>query len=79
VVREYDPERDAKRDAQDRADDDELEKGSDIQKSQAIFDKRYGDTDEFEQAQRGFTRVIDEDRLLKVKARADAARGSNKT
>jgi hypothetical protein len=75
VVRDYDPEGDAKRDAQDRADDEELESGSDFEKARAIFHKRYDNTDTFEQAQRKFIRPIDEDRLAKVKMRAEAAQG----
>lgn len=71
MVRDYDPRGDAERATQDRADDEELENGSNLERALAIFHKRYDNTDAFEQAQRKFDRTIDEDRLAKVKARAE--------
>lgn len=72
MVRDYDPEGDAIRAAQDRADDEELEAGSSYETALAIYRKRYDNTDSFEQAQRKFDRAIDEDRLAKMKARTEA-------
>lgn len=70
-MRKYDPAADAARAIQDRADDDELEHGSDPENAKAIFRKRYDTTTAFEQAQHGYNRLVDEDRLAKVTMRAE--------
>lgn len=78
MVRDYDPVGDAQQRAQDAEDDEELETGSDPAEARRILRKRYEGTTPFQQAQRGFDRHIDDDRLRKVDARAEeAAKGQS--
>lgn len=77
MVRDYDPEGDAKQKAEDAADDDVLDTTDDLAEAKRILDKRYKENDAFQQAQRGFDRHIDEDRLRKVEGRAIAGGDSS--
>ncbi|MGH3551895.1 MAG: hypothetical protein ACRDT5_04715 [Mycobacterium sp.] len=69
-MRDYDPVGDRKQREEDEADDEALDTTADLAEAQRIYGKRYTGTDKFEQAQRGFDKHIDDDRMRKIADRA---------